>query len=340
MNNPPIGSAPMDPATPRPRDPATVVPSDPATAVVEVSGLVVAYGGFTAVQGIDFTIPKGALFGFIGPNGAGKSSTIRVLATLQKPTRGTVRIAGLNVATQANQVRRRIGYVPDSFGVYDDLTVREYLHFFAAAYEVPRADRERLIGDALALTDLEGKRTSPVEGLSRGMKQRLALARVLLHDPELLLLDEPASGLDPRARIEFRELLKELQRLGKTILVSSHILHELAQLCTHLGIIEAGKMVAHGELGQIMRRLDVKRSVHVQMAETTDALVAAITRINGVTAVERLPDRLAIAIREHDLPVEDLHAALVAAGARIRMFQPEAADVEMAFMKLTEGIVR
>jgi len=199
---------------------------------VEIEDLSVRYGNFTAVNGISFVIPPGEIFGFIGPNGAGKSSTIKVLATLVQPSRGKALVCGLDVARQAPLVRKRIGYVPDVFGVYEDLTVREYLHFFAAAYRIPWDKRDTLLHDVLALVDLAAKEDAPVDGLSRGMKQRLSLARVLLHEPDLLLLDEPASGLDPRARIELRELLKELQRMGKTIIISSHILHELAQLCT------------------------------------------------------------------------------------------------------------
>ncbi len=304
---------------------------------VQIDNLRVKYGKLEAVKGISFSIPKGALFGFIGPNGAGKSSTIKVLATLLKPSGGTASIGGIDVAKNPAKIRRNIGYVPDFFGVYEDLTVREYLHFFAAAYRIERAKREGLIADALALTDLTGKIDAPVDGLSRGMKQRLSLARVLLHDPELLLLDEPASGLDPRARIEMRELLKELQRLGKTIIISSHILHELAQLCTRIGIIEAGQMMAEGPLDEIFQRLNLMRVVHVQLVNATDELVASIKALPGVAGVEPQADRLAIQWREGELAVEDLHESIHKLGGRMRMFQPEALDMETAFMKLTEG---
>ena len=304
---------------------------------LQIDNLRVKYGKLEAVKGISFSIPKGALFGFIGPNGAGKSSTIKVLATLLKPSGGSASIGGIDVAKNPAKIRRNIGYVPDFFGVYEDLTVREYLHFFAAAYRIERAKREGLIADALALTDLTGKIDAPVDGLSRGMKQRLSLARVLLHDPELLLLDEPASGLDPRARIEMRELLKELQRLGKTIIISSHILHELAQLCTRIGIIEQGKMMAEGPLDEIFQRLNLMRVVHVQLVNATDALVASIKALPGVAGVEPQADRLAIQWREGELAVEDLHESIHKLGGRMRMFQPEALDMETAFMKLTEG---
>lgn len=304
---------------------------------VEIEDLSVRYGTFTAVNGISFVIPPGEIFGFIGPNGAGKSSTIKVLATLVQPSRGKARVCGLDVARQAPLVRKRIGYVPDVFGVYEDLTVREYLHFFAAAYRIPWDRRDNLLHDVLALVDLAAKEDAPVDGLSRGMKQRLSLARVLLHEPDLLLLDEPASGLDPRARIELRELLKELQRMGKTIIISSHILHELAQLCTRIGIIEQGRMMAEGPLDEIFRRLRLMRVVHVQAVDESDELLARIRTLPGVEAVERQADRIAVSLREDSGAVETLHDGLVGLGARLRMFQPEALDMETAFMKLTEG---
>jgi ABC-2 type transport system ATP-binding protein len=305
--------------------------------VVDVESLWVRYGQLAAVRGISLQIPKGEVFGFIGPNGAGKSSTIKVLATLLRDFTGRVKINGIDVLWKPQAVREKIGYVPDFFGVYEDLTVEEYLHFFAAAYRIDRARRRAIIGDVLELTDLVHKLQSPVDALSRGMKQRLSLARVLLHDPDLLLLDEPASGLDPRARIEMRELLKALKEMGKTILISSHILHELAQLCTRIGIIEAGTMVAQGSVNEIYRHLGLLRIVHVQVVDMTDDLAERIRSVSGVNAVEQQVDRLAIKLHEDQMSIEDLHDHIVGAGARIRMFQPEAMDMETAFMKLTEG---
>lgn len=311
----------------------------PPFPVVDIQGLTMLYGKQIAVRDLHLTIPAGEVFGFIGPNGAGKTTTIKVLATLLKPSLGLVHVMGTNVATHPQQVRRNIGYVPDSFGVYEDLTVVEYLQFFAAAYRVPPEKRVGTISDVLALTDLSNKAGSQVDALSRGMKQRLGIARVLLHDPKLLLLDEPASGLDPRARIELRELLKELQRMGKTILISSHILHELSQFCTRIGIIEAGRLVAEGSLTDIYRKLDLKRTVHVQISNLTPLLVESIRRVHGIASMEELVDRLAIRVREDEIAMEDLLATLCGLGARIRMFQPEAMDMETAFMKLTEGKV-
>src|SRR6266550_4684440 len=224
--------------------------------VVDVESLWVRYGQLAAVRGISLQIPRGEVFGFIGPNGAGKSSTIKVLATLLRDFTGRVKINGIDVLWKPQAVREKIGYV-------------------------------------LELTDLVHKLQSPVDALSRGMKQRLSLARVLLHDPDLLLLDEPASGLDPRARIEMRELLKALKEMGKTILISSHILSELAQLCTRIGIIEAGTMVAQGSVNDIYRHLGLLRIVHVQVVDMSDELVERIKAVPGVNSVEAQVDRLA-----------------------------------------------
>ena len=304
---------------------------------VDVQELKVRYGKLEAVKGISLQIPPGEVFGFIGPNGAGKSSTIRVLATLLPDFLGSARIMDLSIRSQPQLVREQIGYVPDFFGVYEDLTAREYLHFFAAAYRLPMSRRKAVVDDVLQLTDLTGKIDSQVDALSRGMKQRLSLARVLLHDPAVLLLDEPASGLDPRARIEMRELLKALKEMGKTIVISSHILHELAQLCTRIGIIETGKMVAQGSVAEIYQRLGVLKIVHVQVVNQTPELIAKLRAMPGVTHVDDQVDRISIRFEEGKLEVEDLHDFIHAQGARIRMFQPEVMDMETAFMKLTEG---
>lgn len=305
--------------------------------MVSVYNLCVFYGKFPAVRGISLEVPQGEVFGFIGPNGAGKSSTFKVLSTLLRDFYGSVQIDGIDVRRDPMKVREKIGYVPDSFGVYEDLTAREYLHFFAAAYKVERNRRAAVIQDVLELTDLAHKIESPVDGLSRGMKQRLSLARVLLHDPKVLILDEPASGLDPRARIEMRELLKALKDLGKTILISSHILTELAQLCTRIGIIEAGKMVVEGSVNEIYKELGVLRIIHVQAANLDDETANNLLKVPGIASADRQHDRLSIRIHEDQLSIEDLHQHLTTLGLRIRMFQAEAMDMETAFMKLTEG---
>jgi len=308
-----------------------------AETAVRLRNLWVSYGKFDAVKGISLDIPKGEVFGFIGPNGAGKSSTFRVLATLQRKYRGTALVCGLDVLRQPGRVRDVMGFVPDFFGVYEDLTSLEYLHFFAAAYRVPTRQRKAVIDDVLTLTDMAHKAGAPVDSLSRGMKQRLAMARVLLHDPQVLLLDEPSSGLDPRARIEMRELLKALKEMGKTILISSHILSELGQLCTRIGIVELGQLVAEGSLNEIYRRLQVMRLIHIRVDNPCEQLEQRIRGIPGVAALEIQVDRWAISLHEDQTSLGDLHAGLVEAGARLTMFQPEAMDMETAFMKLTEG---
>jgi ABC-2 type transport system ATP-binding protein len=304
---------------------------------ISLRNLRVSYGRFEAVKGISLDIPHGEVFGFIGPNGAGKSSTFRVLATLQPKFQGRAYICGLDVLRQAQKVRDVMGFVPDFFGVYEDLTSLEYLHFFAAAYRIPVEKRKSTIDDVLTLTEMTHKADSQVDSLSRGMKQRLALARVLLHDPKVLLLDEPSSGLDPRARIEMRELLKALRELGKTILISSHILSELSQLCTRIGIVELGQLVAQGSLDDIYRRLQLMRVVHVRAENASSELLQRVQQIPGVESVEQQVDRWAIRLHEDQLSIADLHQGLVEVKARLTMFQPEAMDMETAFMKLTEG---
>lgn len=333
----PFDDEPSSPAAPMATPQSTSFTATAVPSMVSIKSLFVSYGKVQAVRGINLEIPAGEVFGFIGPNGAGKSSTMKVLATLLTNFQGQVLVNGIDVKHHPFIVRERIGYMPDFFGVYEDLTVEEYLYFFAAAYRMPTSKRMPTIKDVLELTDLSYKIKEPVDGLSRGMKQRLSLARVLLHDPDLLLLDEPASGLDPRARIEIRELLKALSGMGKTILISSHILHELGQLCSRIGIIEQGQMVAHGTLSDIYRKLQLTRVIHCQLADTRDELITAMEGMPGVRSVERQTDRLSIRLDEEICSIEDFHDQLHDLGGRIRMFQPEAMDMETAFMKLTEG---
>src|SRR6476660_4396357 len=242
----------------------------------EVVNFTKRYGDFVAVDDLSFTIGKGEVFGFIGPNGAGKSTTIRFLATLLRPTSGEGRVAGFSVVSDPMAVRRVIGFMPDDFGVYDGMKVWEFLDFFAVAYEIPLAYRKKIIGEVLELLDLSHKRDDYVNGLSRGMKQRLCLAKTLVHDPPVLILDEPASGLDPRARLEVKALLKELRTMGKTILISSHILTELADCCTSIGIIERGQLLLHGPIETVYRQIQRNRHIEVRFSGNPDAGVSLI----------------------------------------------------------------
>lgn len=228
--------------------------------MIEIRNLSKRYGTFHALKDISLYIEEGTVFGFVGPNGAGKSTTMSILATLMLPTSGVAKVGGYDVTRHPKEVRKRIGYMPDFFGVYDQLKATEYLHFYGASYGIPRAEREQLIPQLLELVNLTDKADTYVDSLSRGMKQRLCLARCLVHDPEVLILDEPASGLDPRARIEMREILKELKLMGKTIIISSHILPELAEMVDEIGVIEHGEMVAQGKVSDIQNRLRVKKS--------------------------------------------------------------------------------
>src|SRR6266487_4649122 len=235
--------------------------------MVDIQHLRKDYRNLTAVKNLSLELEQGDIFGFIGPNGAGKTTTIKMLATLLIPTAGTASVNGIDVVKHPEQIRSIVGYMPDFFGVYDDIKVWEYLDFFAAAYRIPRDRRPQIIDDVLELTDLSVKKDAYVEELSRGMKQRLCLAKTLIHDPKVLLLDEPASGLDPRARIEIKELLKELKAMGKTIIISSHILPELADFCNKIGIIEQGEMIVSGDVNEIMRQVTGGKMLELRVAE-------------------------------------------------------------------------
>jgi ABC-2 type transport system ATP-binding protein len=315
------------------------------TAIIELRDLTKRYGDLVAVDGLNLTIEAGAVFGFIGPNGAGKTTTMRILTTLLRPTAGEARIAGHSVVDDPHAVRRLIGYMPDFFGVYEDMKVWEYLDFFAACYDIPAATRPAMIADLLALVDLGHKREAYVETLSRGMKQRLCLARTLTHDPQVLILDEPASGLDPRARIEIRELLRELQKMGKTIFFSSHILAEVADICTSIGIIENGRLVAAGDVAGMMRRLRAHRRVTVRFVSGAAVDLAEVAvhlgDESGVLAVADLDgtaaDTLRLDFDGDDAALSGLLARLVGRGLPILSFSEEPGDLEDVFMQLTRG---
>src|SRR5574341_2150784 len=256
--------------------------------IIEIQHLRKTYGKLTAVNDLTLNVESGAIFGFVGPNGAGKTSTMRILTTLMSPTGGEAWVAGHSVTQDPRGVRRTIGYMPDFFGVYDDMTVWEYLDFFGACYEIPEAKRASINKDLLELVDLSHRRDDRVEGLSRGMKQRLALARTLAHEPQALILDEPASGLDPRARIEIRELLVELSRMGKTIFFSTHILADVAEICTQVGIVEAGELVMQGSPEEMQRQLVPHREIIVTLLGGLEDAKALLLNVEGIEAVEEL----------------------------------------------------
>jgi ABC-2 type transport system ATP-binding protein len=298
------------------------------------------YGDFTAVEGLTLHIGNGELFGFIGPNGAGKSTTIRFLATLLKASRGDGVVAGHSVTRDPLGVRRVVGYMPDNFGVYDGMKVWEFLDFFAVAYQIPRNRRKQVIGDVLELLDLTHKRDDFVNSLSRGMKQRLCLAKTLVHDPPVLILDEPSSGLDPRARLEFKALLKELRRMGKTILISSHILSELADCCTSVGIIERGQLLMHGPIAEVYRRIHRNRLIEIKFMDGgMDA---------GLSIIRSLPETRGVQVDDHSVTVEleadDQRVAhlldqLTRQGVKLRSFNDKDPTLEDVFMLVTKGLV-
>ncbi len=309
--------------------------------MIETVNLTRKFGELTALSNLNLSIAAGECYGFIGPNGAGKTTTIKILATLLRPTWGEARIDGLSVGpVNARQVRSIIGYVPDTFGSYDPMAVREYLEFFAAAYDIHGSRRRQVVDDVLDLTDLGGRADAEVNGLSRGMKQRLSLARVLLHDPKVLLLDEPASGLDPRARIEIRELLKELHRMGKTILISSHILVELADLCSSVGIIERGELKFSGTVREILARAKTGLVVEAVVSERGDEAAALLERTPGVLEAAVRDGHVRVSLDAGKADVALVAETLVRGGYRLLRLSEEPVSLETAFIRLTQGLVQ
>ncbi len=297
------------------------------------------YGEFRAVDSITMKIEAGELFGFIGPNGAGKSTSIRFLATLLKPTRGDGSINGFSVNKNPMDVRRSIGYMPDDFGVYDGMKVWEFLDFFAVAYKIGRTQRKQVIGDVLELLDLTHKRDDYVNGLSRGMKQRLCLAKTLVHDPPVLILDEPTSGLDPRARIEVKALLRELRKMGKTILISSHILSELADCCTSIGIIERGQLLMHGPIESVYRKIRRNRIVEVRFLENQDAGVSILRSEPTLRGIDIDGNRATAEFETDDPGLADILTRLVNGGVKMKSFNDKDPTLEDVFMLVTKGLV-
>ncbi len=312
--------------------------------MIETHALRKHYGKFEAVRGLDLAVPSGAIYGFVGPNGAGKTTTMHLLTALAKPTSGTVRVAGFDVRKERANASRAIGYMPDEFGVYEDLRVWEYLDFFAMCYDIPAHRRKVLIGELLELVELKHRREDNVDQLSKGMKQRLSLARTLVHDPQVLILDEPASGLDPRARVEIRELLAELARMGKTIFFSTHILADVEDICSHVGIIEAGEMVVQGSLRELKARFMETREVIVTLLHSEDservrqaALGVAGVKTAQVIAPKHERARLRVDCVGDDAVLSALHRAL--ASFDLLGFHEDEKTLESMFMRLTKGLV-
>ncbi len=307
--------------------------------MIELIDFTKRYGDLVAVDHLNLKIEPGEMFGFIGPNGAGKSTAIRFLATLLKATGGEGIVNGFSVNRQPLDVRRSIGYMPDSFGVYDGMKVWEFLDFFAVAYQIPRSARKQVIGDVLELLDLTGKRNDFVNSLSRGMKQRLCLAKTLVHDPPVLILDEPASGLDPRARVEVKALLKELRRMGKTILISSHILTELADCCSSIGIIERGRLLMHGPIDEVYRRIRGNRTLVIKFIDKQEVGVSIIRSLAETREVKVENSTVTAELEADDAQISALMERLVAEGVRMYSFADKEPTLEDVFMLVTKGAV-
>ncbi len=307
--------------------------------MIELINFTKHYGDLVAVDCLNLKIDEGQMFGFIGPNGAGKSTSIRFLTTLLKATGGEGIVNGHRVTRDPLGVRRSVGYMPDTFGVYDGMKVWEFLDFFAVAYQIPRKRRRQVIGDVLDLLDLTVKRDDFVNGLSRGMKQRLCLAKTLVHDPPVLILDEPASGLDPRARLEVKALLKELRKMGKTILISSHILTELADCCTSIGIIERGKLLMHGSIEEVYRKIRGNRIVEIRFLDNPEAGVSMLRSLSETQRVQVDGNRVTAELKMTDEQLAGLLERIIARGIRVRSFAEKDPTLEDVFMMVTKGAV-
>ena len=303
-------------------------------AVIQTDNLRKVYGDAVAVAGLTLTIPAGECFGLIGPNGAGKTTALRMLATLLEPSDGRIQICGNDAEEEVTQVRRSIGFMPDDFGIYNDLKVWEYLDYFAMASGVPKRHPRQRAQEVIELVDLKVKEDQFVEALSRGMKQRLCLAKTLIHDPAVLLLDEPASGLDPLARIEFRELMKELVKLGKTILISSHILTELSDFCTSVAILEQGRLVVAGRIDELMRRLKGTTTLHLDVLSGMEELVR-ILEAHPLVRSHRLRDGiLEVEFDGRGTDIAALLKSVVMAGVSLKGFSEKRDNLEDVFLRV------
>lgn len=308
--------------------------------MIETNQLTKRYGDLIAVNNINLKLSEGDVFGFIGPNGSGKTTTMRMLATLLSPDYGEAYVCGKSIYTHPQEIRRMVGFMPDFFGVYDDMTVIEYLEFFAAAYRINGPGRRKVCEEKLELVDMSFKRDAMVNQLSRGQTQRIGLARVLLHEPQVLLLDEPASGLDPRARIEIRNLLKKLGEMKKTVIVSSHILPELADVCTRVGMIEKGHLIVDGLVEEVMRKARRSILLLIRVKERTDAAAALLQQHSGVNSVDIKNDTIYATLNAEILDYSELPTLLLESGFKLTLFREEEVNLETAFMELTKGLVQ
>jgi ABC-2 type transport system ATP-binding protein len=304
---------------------------------LKIDGLVKNYGKFTAVDRLTLSVEKGAVCGFVGPNGAGKTTTMRIMAGLLNATSGSVIIDGVEVTKNPRALREKIGYMPDFFGVYDNLKVTEYMDFYAGAYGISYKERGPIIDNLLEIVDLAHKKDSYVDSLSRGMKQRLCLARSLVHDPELLILDEPASGLDPRARVELKEVLKQLQGMGKTIIISSHILTELAELCTEICIINQGKLAAQGSVQEIMQKLSQKRIIHVQPLNEMDRMLQILKEQPLIRSIVENTKDAEFDFTGTNEQLANVLKQLILSEIPILSFKEKEGNLEEVFMQVTGG---
>jgi ABC-2 type transport system ATP-binding protein len=309
----------------------------PLSPAIETVALTRSFGATLALNGLQLTVERGDLYGFIGSNGAGKTTTLRILATFLAPSSGTARVLGHDVVHQAQAVRHVIGYMPDFFGVYQDMEVTEYLDFFAACYRIRTAQRDKTVNDVLELVGLTDKRGSLIATLSRGMQQRLGLARVLIHDPHVLLLDEPASGLDPRARIEMMAILQELQRLGKTIVISSHILSELETLCNRVAIIEKGQLIYAGPVQGVRDHLATGRVFWVKVSGDPDPAILLLRAQPQIQTVERTDPRIKVTLTDHDTDPGCIAETLVHGGVRLLGLEEDELGLEEVFLRVTRG---
>lgn len=306
--------------------------------MIRTENLTKKYGDFYAIKNINLSLEAGDLFGFIGPNGAGKTTTMRIIATLLEPSHGEAYVCGHSIYENPREIRRLVGYMPDFFGVYDDMKVIEYLEFFAAAYRINGPERKKRCDELLEVVDLEFKRYALANTLSRGQTQRLGLARVLLHDPQVLLLDEPLSGLDPRARIEMRNLMRQLGKMGKTIIVSSHILPELADICNKVGIIDRGEMMLSAEVNDVIRRVRGRTVLHIGVRDGLDKAFRLISE-QPIVATASIGDGFVTAtLNENVEDYSELATVLVENGLRLTMLREEEINLESAFMVLTKGV--